>query len=365
MSCRLVTLMAALLTVITPGGTAAQSDASLGLGVGTVRFPGGSTLGIVSLGPSLHMTGPSHAIELSGTLAALRSGNGFAQGSLSSWVSSAPLAGRWRMAVEGRLSGVTSGAGTGSGAGQLTVEGLWAARRWGLAIGAGPASGWVAGDPTAVTAWRARLRGWWQNFPGRLQLTGSVEPARFLGAWFTDVGAGLVARSQRLEAGIVSSARLSRRYGSKAAALGTIELRVSPRVTLEGAAGNVLPDPYQALPASGFVTFGARFHFSPRSKRPDEVVRSRTFSAFRRGDGVLVRIRQRDARLVTIAGDWNGWTPAPLERSGGDVWETTFPLTPGLHQFVVFVDGAAWRIPEGVPSVPDGMGGRVAVLTVF
>ena len=302
MSCRLVTLMAALLTVIAPGGTAAQSDASLGLGVGTVRFPGGSTLGIISLGPSLQMTGPSHAIELSGTLAALRSGNGFAQGSLSSWVSSAPLAGRWRMAVEGRLSGVTSGAGTGSGAGQLSVEGLWAAQRWGLAIGAGPASGWVAGDPSAVTAWRARLRGWWQNFPGRLQLTGSVEPARFLGAWFTDVGAGLVARSQRLEAGIVSSARLSRRYGSKAAALGTIELRVSPRVTLEGAAGNVLPDPYQALPASGFVTFGARFHFSPRSKRPDEVVRSRTFSAFRRGDGVLVRIRQRGARLVTNPG---------------------------------------------------------------
>ncbi|MGE5744846.1 MAG: glycogen-binding domain-containing protein [Gemmatimonadota bacterium] len=269
------------------------------------------------------------------------------------------------MAVEGRLSGVTSGAGTGSGAGQLSVEGLWAAPRCGLAIGTGPAAGWVTGDPSAVTAWRARLRGWWQNVPGRLQLTGSVEPARFLGAWFTDVGAGLVARSQRLEFGVASSARLSRRYGSKAAGLGTIELRMSPRVTLEGAVGNVLPDPYQALPASGFVTVGARFHLSPHSRRSDEVVRSRTFSAFRRGDGILVRIRLRDARVVTIAGDWNGWTPAPLERTDGDVWESTFPLTAGPHRFVVFVDDAAWQIPEGVPSVPDGMGGRVAVLTVF
>lgn len=365
MSCRLVPLMAALLTAFSPGGTAAQSDASLGLGVGTVRFPGGSTLGIFSLGPSFRMTGPTHVLELGGTLAALPSGNGYAQGVLSSWVSSAPLAGRWRMAVEGRLSGVTSGAGTGSGAGQLTVEGLWAARRWGLAIGAGPATGWVAGDPSAVTAWRARLRGWWQNLPGRLQLTGSVEPARFLDAWFTDVGVGLVTRTQRLEAAVASSARLSGRYGSKAAALGTIELRVSPRVTLEGAAGNVLPDPYQALPASGFVTVGARLHLSPHSSRSDEVVRSRTFRAFRRGDGVLVRIRQREARVVTIAGDWNGWTPAALERTDGGMWESTFPLTAGLHRFVVFVDGVAWQIPEGVPSLPDGMGGRVAVLTVF
>jgi hypothetical protein len=32
---------------------------------------------------------------------------------------------------------------------------------------------------------------------------------------------------------------------------------------------------------------------------------------------------------------------------------------------MVLIDGAPWRIPDGVPSVPDGMGGRVAVLNVF
>jgi hypothetical protein len=364
MSCRLVALMAFLL-LTRPGSAVAQSDASLGLGLGTIRFPGGSTLGVISLVPSVQVIGPNLAMDLGGTLASLPSGNGYAQGRLSTWVSSAPLVGRWRVALEGRLSGATSGAATASGAGQLSVEGLWAAPRWGLAFAAGPAAGWIANDSNDVTAWRGRVRGWWQSLSGRLQLTGIAEPTRFLNAWFTDAGASVVARSRRFEAGIGASARVSRRYGSKAAALASIELRVSPRVTLEGAAGNVLPDPYQALPASGFVMVGVRLHFSPRASRPDVVVRSRTFSAFRRGDGVLVRIRLRDAQLVTIAGDWNGWTPAPLERTDGDVWESAFPLTPGLHQFVVFVDGAAWQIPEGVPSVPDGMGGRIAVLTVF
>jgi hypothetical protein len=40
------------------------------------------------------------------------------------------------------------------------------------------------------------------------------------------------------------------------------------------------------------------------------------------------------------------------------------PLRPGVYHFTLLVDGSAWTIPSGVPSVPDGMGGRVAVLVV-
>jgi hypothetical protein len=40
-------------------------------------------------------------------------------------------------------------------------------------------------------------------------------------------------------------------------------------------------------------------------------------------------------------------------------------LSNGIHYFTLFVDGVAWAIPEGMPSIPDGLGGRVAVLTVL
>jgi hypothetical protein len=68
---------------------------------------------------------------------------------------------------------------------------------------------------------------------------------------------------------------------------------------------------------------------------------------------------------VSIAGDWNAWTAAPLAHVGSDVWEVVLPLSPGFYHFALFIDGVAWTIPHGVPSVPDGMGGRVAVLSVL
>jgi 1,4-alpha-glucan branching enzyme len=79
----------------------------------------------------------------------------------------------------------------------------------------------------------------------------------------------------------------------------------------------------------------------------------------------VIRLRLRDAHRVEIAGDWNEWTRTPLAQSDADQWELFIALRAGPHRFMVIIDGAPWRIPDGVPSVPDGMGGRVAVLNVF
>ena len=364
MSRRLVGLLTAVLLVARAGAVSAQSDASLLAGVGTVRFPGGTTVGAFSVVPGLQISSSGREISAGGTFASLPSGNGYVQGRFAAWMATAPLAGRWRLAGEAQLSGATRGTGLANGAGQLAVEGLFAARGWGVGAAAGPASGWILGA-APVTAWRARLRSWWRDAPGQLELIASIEPTRFLGAWFTDVGSGLVARTGRLETRLSASGRLSRAYGSKGAALASVELRLSPRVSLEAVGGNVLPDPYQGLPASGFVTAGVRVHFPLRAGSPEALVQSRSFRVARRGDGVVIRLRQRGAREVAVAGDWNGWTPVPLVRIGRELWEVFTPVSRGSHHFVMIVDGAPWQIPDGVPSVADGMGGRVAVLTLF
>ena len=54
-----------------------------------------------------------------------------------------------------------------------------------------------------------------------------------------------------------------------------------------------------------------------------------------------------------------------LARAGSDLWEIVLTLSAGTYHYTLFVEGVAWTIPASVPSVPDGMGGRVAVLTVF
>ena len=365
MSGRLVGPIAVLL-VVCPAAAPAQADASLGLGFGTIRFPGGSTLGVVSLGPALQLIGPGKSLAVDGTLAELPSGNGYAQGRLALWAATPPLADRWRLALDAQLSGAASGRGTGSGAGQLALEALFAAPRWGVGAASGPASGWITHE-VPVTAWRARLRGWWQTVPARTEVFASLEPTRFLGAWYTDLTGGVILHARRVETRITASARVSQAYGSRGAGLAAVELRVSPDVSLEASGGNVLPDPYQGLPASGFVSVGIRVHLPSHRAAAATLIRTRSFTAVRRGNGggIVIRLRLGDAHRVEIAGDWNEWTPTPVPESDPGEWELFVALPAGPHRFMVLIDGAPWRIPDGVPSVPDGMGGRVAVLNVF
>src|SRR5213076_713581 len=76
-----------------------------------------------------------------------------------------------------------------------------------------------------------------------------------------------------------------------------------------------------------------------------------------RGDSLVVRFRMPDARSVAIAGDWNAWEPVRLRPLGEDVWEGTLVLRRGLYHFNLQVDGSDWVVPNGVATVPDGLGG--------
>jgi len=344
--------------------SSAQTDASVGFGLGTVRYPGGSSLGIASVSPSLQRTSAGQALTLGGTLAALPHGDWYAQARGALWIASPAIDSRWRLAADVALNGATGGdTGSASGSGQLLAEALWFNPDWGLALGGGPTSGWIAGALPA-TATHLRLRSWWQDPEGRLLVTGTLEPTRLLGAWFTDVGAGILTRRGSLEARLWVSARVSGVYGSKGAAFGSAELRLSPRVSLEASAGSVLPDPYQGFPRSAFIVAGARLHLStwtPGSLAP----RNALFSVTRRSNGVVIRLRPGERRTVAIAGDWNGWTATPLTKVGPNVWEIVVALQPGTYHYTVLLDGKAWTIPGGIPTVPDGMGSQVAVFTVF
>jgi len=79
----------------------------------------------------------------------------------------------------------------------------------------------------------------------------------------------------------------------------------------------------------------------------------------------VIRLEPGERDSVAIAGDWNGWAATPLARVGPTVWEIVLALRPGAYHYTVVLDGETWTIPSDVPSVPDGMGSRVAVLTVF
>jgi hypothetical protein len=342
----------------------AQSEASLTLGSGTVRFPDGSRLGLFSVAPAFQMLGPYRQLTAGLMTANLSEGGWYGQGQFGIWAATHPLVARWQLAADLDLSGTAVQGQPSTGAGQLTIEALWGAARWGFAAGAGGGSGWIT-RASAVTAQHARLRAWWQTPSGRLAVAGAIQPTRFLAAWFTDIDGGVTAHNERLEVRLWASGRVSRTYGSKLAALAAFSWRFSSLVSLEASGGSVLPDPYQGFPRSGFVTAGLRVHLPARIHEPRLGFHSDRFAVVRQAGGVIIRFRQPGARHVDVIGDWNGWEPTPLAPSGDDTWHVTLPLGPGTYHFSLLVNGTPWTAPEGVPTVPDGMGGRVAVLIVL
>jgi hypothetical protein len=320
------------------------------------------------LSPALRYTASAFVIDLSGGLASLPHSVWSSQARATLWGATQPLAGDLRLGGEVTLSGTTlsDSGSSGAGAGHGVAELLWSRPAWGVGAGAGPSTGFITGG-APVVALHTRARAWWRpgDAPGAPDLQLALEPTHFPDGWFTDASAG--ATLERGQAVISASVagRIAAARGSKAAGSVSLQWFARPRISVELSGGSSLNDPYQDLPRTGFVSVAVRLHNSPRPAAGD--VPGKALSplvAGIRGDSVVVRFRMPGARSVSLAGDWNAWQPAALRPLGDDVWEGALALRRGVYHFNLLVDGTDWVVPNGVATVPDGLGGMAAVLVV-
>ncbi len=85
---------------------------------------------------------------------------------------------------------------------------------------------------------------------------------------------------------------------------------------------------------------------------------------------VIVQFRDRDARDVRIAGDFNGWVPDKGVRSlnesegSSQVWTKILHLPPGTYQYRYVVDGDWCEDPNNPHVAPGRVGERNSVLVV-
>jgi len=356
-------LLVAASTHATPA--AAQVDGSVGVGAGTVRYPGGTSFGSAILSPSVRYASAAFVADFSSSIASLPGAAWAGLGLADLSAVTAPSAGGRQLEVEAIFAGTTHTGGGPTAAAHAVGEVRWSAATWGAGVGAGPSTGLISGG-LPVTALHTRARLWWRPSDGvtspTVQL--SVEPTHFPDGWFTDATAGATFERGRAVVSLWTVARLSSTYTSSAAGSVYLQLFVRPRVSLELGGGSSLSEPYQGLPRAGFVTLGVRFHRSPRPPLVAAVPQWTPLVPEPRGDSLVVRFRMPDARSVAIAGDWNAWQPVQLRPLGDDVWEGTLVLRRGLYHFNLQVDGSDWVVPNGVATVPDGLGGMVAVLVV-
>ncbi len=342
----------------------AQTRWSVGAGVGTVRTETGASFSSAALSPELRYSAPSLVASASAFFASLPAGVWATHGRLYAWGATPRITDRWRLAAEGTLTGTSWTGGAWTSAAHGMGELSWSVPQWGFGLGAGPSAGWIANE-ASVVALHTRARAWWR--PGgraagtEWQLV--VEPTYFIGAWFTDVSPEVTLERGPAVLSLSTEARISPVYGSTAAGSAFLQLAVAPSVSLEVGGGSYLRDPYQGFPRGGFFTLGVRLG-STRAARAATARKLGPLVPARRGDSVVVQFRFSGVRTLAIAGDWNAWQPHPLHPVSDEVWEGTLTLKSGLYHFNLQVDGRDWVVPKGVATVPDGLGGMVAVLMV-
>jgi len=352
---------ALLVAVITlPALAAAQTEMFVGLGVGTVRYTAGAGFGTAVLSPTVRYASATLAADVAGAVASLPRGVWAGQGLTGLSVITPPIH-TLRFGAELAVGGTTRSDSGSTAAAHAVAELSRSFPTWGLGIGAGPSTGVIAGD-LPVTALHTRARMWWrpEGGPGAPELQLSVEPTRFPDGWFTDASlTGTVERGRAIVSVWVAG-RMSPAFPAEGAGGASAQFFATPRVSLELSGGSYLPDPYQGFPQVGFVSVGVRLHRSARAPQ----VRFAPLVPGVRGDSAVVRFRMAGARSVAMAGDWNSWEQVPLRPLGDEVWEGVLRLRRGLYHFNLLVDGSDWVVPNGVATVPDGLGGMVAVLIV-
>ena len=144
---------------------------------------------------------------------------------------------------------------------------------------------------------------------------------------------------------------------------------VTSQVAAVAGGGREPSQPSRGLPARNYASLGMMLAYWPIPRQTVLVASPATLvRAFElRPAGIaLQRLTARigGVEKVEIMGDFTDWTPVPLTRRGRDHWELLLPMSPGVHQINLRIDGGKWIAPPGIPSTSDGFNGEVGVLVI-
>lgn len=156
----------------------------------------------------------------------------------------------------------------------------------------------------------------------------------------------------------------SRQWASMQAAIW-----ITSQMAAVAGGGREPAQPTRGLPARSYGSLGIMLAYwpIPRGIVPVETPAS-LVSAFelRPAGEALQRLTARigGVETVEIMGDFTDWAAIPLVRRGRDLWELLIPMSPGMHQINLRIDGGIWIAPPGVPTLKDGFNGEVGVLVI-
>jgi hypothetical protein len=174
------------------------------------------------------------------------------------------------------------------------------------------------------------------------------------------------------------TAQTGRRFGnsydvsddSRRWSAATATVWLSDRVAIVAGGGRQPALPLRGLPARTYAMGGLELAYWPLAKNSVPValpraplVRSFEYHAGQQGMQRIV-IHVGGVETVDVMGDFSDWSPLTLIRHGRDLWELSIPMSPGMHQINVRVDGGPWMAPPNMPSMHDSFNGEVGLMVV-
>jgi hypothetical protein len=143
---------------------------------------------------------------------------------------------------------------------------------------------------------------------------------------------------------------------------------ILPRVAVVASIGTYPVDLTQGFPGGRFASLSFRFgsrRFSPSSEPVLDAGVTKSFEIrTARRDLRTIRIRSHGAEAVEVMGDFTEWMPVSLEPDGSGWWSVTLPVSPGLHEMNMRIDGGKWVTPPGLARKRDEFGGTVGVFLI-
>ena len=97
-----------------------------------------------------------------------------------------------------------------------------------------------------------------------------------------------------------------------------------------------------------------------RSRVGNDILRNtRDFRALRE-----IRIQASGISAIELMGDFTNWKPISLRGAGSGWWTTELPITTGIHEINVRINGGQWVVPPGLTQKRDEFGSSVGVLVI-
>ena len=141
-----------------------------------------------------------------------------------------------------------------------------------------------------------------------------------------------------------------------------------PRIAVVASAGTYPVDLTQGFPGGRFASLSIRVgsrRFSPSSEPALDVRATKMFEVKPVNRTLqAIRIRAPGAATVELMGDFTDWAAVKLDSDGSGWWTVTLPVTPGLHEMNMRIDGGKWVAPPGMTRKTDEFGGTVGVFLI-